>query len=366
MKKFYIVSVIIIYFFINTALIFACTNSEILKLVNAGYSKDEIDAICNVERNSNDQVAKKTTPVKTKSQSIYVVKSGDTLSKIAREEMGNMKKWMELYRANIHVIKNADKIIPGQRLIIPTNSSDHSLAQIPKHKTTYKLVTGNKYQPFSDETLPKGGMITEIVNAVFQEMNKKVDIEFWSWKYGYDATLEGEFAATFPYLKNEERKKIYYYSTPLYEMLILPFVKKDSPIKFNTLNDLKGLTLCRPEGYYIHDIKSLIDSDSIDLKRPKELEGCFQMLAKGRVDVVPVNEFSGKAEVHRLNLDNEIKTLDKPISAETLHIIFPKNNPGSRMLQYKFDLQVAKFEKSGKLDIIKRKHLDKFFTDMYK
>ena len=50
----------------------------------------------------------------------YTVKSGDTLSGIAESEMGDAKRWPELYAANKDAVgKNPDLIHPGLELKIP-------------------------------------------------------------------------------------------------------------------------------------------------------------------------------------------------------------------------------------------------------
>jgi nucleoid-associated protein YgaU len=50
---------------------------------------------------------------------IYVVVSGDSLSKIAKREYGNANEWKRIYEANRDILKDPDKIYPGQRLNIP-------------------------------------------------------------------------------------------------------------------------------------------------------------------------------------------------------------------------------------------------------
>lgn len=50
---------------------------------------------------------------------IYVVKSGDSLSKIAKSEYGNAGDWKMIYEANKDILKDPDKIFPGQKLKIP-------------------------------------------------------------------------------------------------------------------------------------------------------------------------------------------------------------------------------------------------------
>jgi nucleoid-associated protein YgaU len=49
----------------------------------------------------------------------YTIKSGDTLSKIAKQYYGNANEWNRIYEANRGVISNPDKIFPGQKIVIP-------------------------------------------------------------------------------------------------------------------------------------------------------------------------------------------------------------------------------------------------------
>ncbi len=65
---------------------------------------------------------------------------------------------------------------------------------------TVRLVTGDDYRPFTDQALPQGGMITEIVDHVFQKMGYQAEIEFHSWSRGYTLSEEGAFLGTFPYV----------------------------------------------------------------------------------------------------------------------------------------------------------------------
>ena len=49
----------------------------------------------------------------------YTVQSGDTLSKIAKEQLGNAGAYMKIFDANKDVLSDPDKIKPGQVLRIP-------------------------------------------------------------------------------------------------------------------------------------------------------------------------------------------------------------------------------------------------------
>ena len=49
----------------------------------------------------------------------YTVKSGDTLSKIAKEFLGNANAYTDIFNANRDQLSDPDKIKPGQVLKIP-------------------------------------------------------------------------------------------------------------------------------------------------------------------------------------------------------------------------------------------------------
>jgi nucleoid-associated protein YgaU len=50
---------------------------------------------------------------------IYEVVSGDSLSKIAEREYGDAKLWPRIFEANKDLLKDPNKIFPGQKLKIP-------------------------------------------------------------------------------------------------------------------------------------------------------------------------------------------------------------------------------------------------------
>jgi LysM repeat protein len=102
------------------------------KLYFSGLTKstDEVnkiwDAIKTVPDWRNDIVADiKVDPNAPKQAAgsgggTYTVKAGDTLSKIAKEHLGDANAYMKIFDANKDQLSDPDKIKPGQVLKIPT------------------------------------------------------------------------------------------------------------------------------------------------------------------------------------------------------------------------------------------------------
>ena len=85
-----------------------------------------------------------------KTSRYYVVRQGDTLSKIATKHKvpGG---WLSIYAANHKKIANPDVILPGQRLILPSHSMTIALPRrtdyVPRHaKPVTATVVQSSYQ----------------------------------------------------------------------------------------------------------------------------------------------------------------------------------------------------------------------------
>lgn len=60
-----------------------------------------------------------TAPPLSEDVQYYEIKSGDTLSKLAKEYYGDSNKYPKIFEANREVIKDPDKIYVGQKIRIP-------------------------------------------------------------------------------------------------------------------------------------------------------------------------------------------------------------------------------------------------------
>ena len=75
---------------------------------------DDMPDFSNVESGASS-TAKEAAPA----YKLYTIKSGDSLSRIAKHEYGNANDWRRIFEANQDTIKDPDKIFPGQEIRIP-------------------------------------------------------------------------------------------------------------------------------------------------------------------------------------------------------------------------------------------------------
>ncbi len=90
-----------------------------IKLVDPSYS--DLTADITVNESAASQPAARTmgAGVGATGHRTYTVKSGDSLSKIAKEYYGNAGQYMKIFEANRDKLSDPNKIQPGQELVIP-------------------------------------------------------------------------------------------------------------------------------------------------------------------------------------------------------------------------------------------------------
>ena len=71
-----------------------------------------------VEKVDDQMTVASSAPAATESK-FYEVKKGDTLSKISKEMYGDANKYQKIFDANKPMLKDVNKIYPGQKLRIP-------------------------------------------------------------------------------------------------------------------------------------------------------------------------------------------------------------------------------------------------------
>lgn len=93
-------------------------NMGLLDFFKKGLEKPVEKKAVNTPRQQPTQQSSAASGQRTQ-QREYVVKPGDSLSKIAKQVYGNAGDWQKIYQANRNTIKDPDLIHPGQKIILP-------------------------------------------------------------------------------------------------------------------------------------------------------------------------------------------------------------------------------------------------------
>lgn len=300
----------------------------------------------------------------------YKVVKGDTLNSIAVRayKVGNYRV---IQRANRSQLPNGNIIEIDQRLLVPCLDGSGpqtveeyiargGLVEVPEpqltraqplsevaplSKSRIKFLTGSDYAPFTDEDMPEGGMITELVRRAMEDADEAQDFRITfvnDWGPHLSVLLpEGAFDMGFPWFKPDctkvallsagmqSRCRDFLFSDPFFEVSIGYYVDKSSSLAAaKTYGDLTGKVICRPRGYFTFDLEQegLSEPNIIMLTLPTP-EGCFKALRDGVADVVSLNTWLAEEEMVKLNTKDQTLELKDLGTIQTLHVITPKSNP---------------------------------------
>jgi len=324
----------------------------------------------------------------------YEVVRGDSLSKIAAKTYDDPQKWSVIYGVNTAIIGlNPDLIDIGQVLRIPCldkeaapepeetpveQPSESVAPSVSASASTIKFLTADDYAPFTDRNLINEGLVTDIVVSALKANSQKPDFRIdWvnDWSAHLDPLLTKHvYDLGFPWLRpacentpDDYRCQNFLFSNPMFEMLVLLFVDESRSFPFSSDDDIAGKTLCRPEGYYTHDLEKdgrlWLTDNKITLEQPDSVDECFRMLTEGSVDAVALNEFTGRSAIHRLSLGDTVVAVDtRPLSIEGLHVVVHKTHPNANSLISLVNDSVAELLLSGEFETIVDNHLTDFWS----
>jgi len=309
----------------------------------------------------------------------YKVQDYDTLFSIAENHYGDHEKWALIYYANQDVLAGAFlQLSVGSDLFIPcevqkTVPDATPLLQADAEMT---LVTGSNYAPFTDREWPGNGLVTELVSAALELSPQPVPYAIgweddWS-KHLFPLLDEKTYDMGFPWLRpdcvttpNNERCANFHFSEPLFLLPIMLFRAKGSDFAFDSDADIIGATLCRPTGYFTHDLdragRRWLTDDKINLVQAESPDACFALLTAGKVDAVTVNLFLGAGKIVELDLRDQVEALERPLSEEGLHVIISKRHWRGTTYLYRVNAGLEALRASGRYKEIVSRHLEVFW-----
>jgi polar amino acid transport system substrate-binding protein len=230
------------------------------------------------------------------------------------------------------------------------------LAASPKPQS-YTLGTGENYPPFSDKTLPDGGMAHAIVKAAFAAIEIPVTIGWTSWKRAESQVNSGKFAAIFPYMQTGERAQKFSFSQPIYTMHSFFYFRSADKLTSSSPESLRGKRLCRPTGYGNEAVvQKLLDDGIISLTSSQSQETCFRQLFHKRADLVVEAEVVAVHTIEKsLGAKAGITHLPDPVAKIDLGLMAPAGQKTGPAVIRDFNRGLEIIRKNGTYqEILKR------------
>ena len=220
-----------------------------------------------------------------------------------------------------------------------------------------RLVTG-EFAPYSGENLSNGGVMTERVSGIFQQLGYPVSVTYLPWKRGYQKTLSGRFSATFPYSFSPERANEMLYSAPLRSSPVYLFVHVEAPLSEAAAANLQGLRLCSALGYNLFPpIEEARNRQLIELITVREMDSCVRMMENRRADAIFLSAAAGWHLIENVaGSRRNYRMLTKPIHTVREYLLVSKHYPGGAELIERFNAELARQIDSGRYRQLMDKH----------
>jgi polar amino acid transport system substrate-binding protein len=333
----------------------------------------------------------------------YVIQSGDSLSLIADKMYKDVGHWTTIHTNNIDKIgPNPNSIRRGMKLrlscinglptglkggvpIAAVTAAVAPAAPIkPKlgnaaTRQKINILTGSDFAPFTDENLPNGGILADVVEQAMKAADPKEGYAVhWvnDWGSHHEPLLSNALLDIgFPWFKPDcasqpetYRCQNLVFSDSMFEVLMLMFVSKDRPFQFTSDADIAGKTLCRPAGYstfmFDHQGRNWLKDGKIKLATPNSPGDCFELLVDGEVDGVVLNEFLGREKISELGLKDKVQVaLGQPISIDGNHMVVHKSHPRGPELLAVFEDGLKKIKEDGTYQRIIDEHMTRIWSE---
>jgi polar amino acid transport system substrate-binding protein len=308
--------------------------------------------------------------------STYTTQRGDSLSRIAERAYGRSSAYQPIFSVNPGKLRSVNIVPIGIDLFIPclTAAGNPTFTEISAGSSNnIRILTGDEYAPYVERDAPNGGFSTELVNRALQydgqEADYRIDI-INDWDAHLQPLLsDGLYDLGFPWFQpdcaqydllgdaSKWRCDNLRFSEPLHEVVVTAYGPQTAP-DINTPEDALGLTICRPTGFFTHDLEAMgLPEDKINRVAPATAKDCFEQMRDGKVDLVSVNADTSEAIINELGLQNAFKEQLALSSVQTLRVVGLKTNPSTRISLRRINLGLSKLKESGEFRTIAGTHL---------
>ncbi|MDX1737533.1 MAG: transporter substrate-binding domain-containing protein [Alphaproteobacteria bacterium] len=204
------------------------------------------------------------------------------------------------------------------------------------------------------------GIDVDIIRKFFNTQNITAQIKFTtSGKRLLREAKQGRAEMVLLISKNSERESFLDYPNQSYINLGWQFVIRTNDkdkIKFETVEDLKGLRVGATEGY---SYTPTFWESGLNLIITQENKLHIQRLLKNRIDIVPMNAIRVRYDAFKDGYSKDIAILPKALIEKPYYNAFVKasNYPNLDKVRESYDRFIIALRESGEIKRIKQKYL---------
>ncbi|WP_137885897.1 ABC transporter substrate-binding protein [Pseudomonas sp. 2FE] len=220
---------------------------------------------------------------------------------------------------------------------------------------TLRLVA-DVWPPFTDQSLPNGGLATDLVNTALTRAGYATEQVQVPWARALHGIEVGSYDVLVNAWFTEERTQLGQFSSPYLLNRVRLLKRKDSPIDFASLADLQPFNIAVVRGY---GYGAEFDSASSLQKVPVlGFASAARMLHAGRVNLTLEDEFVARYYLDRepSSVRDDLEFLPKPLSENNLHILVSLQNPQHAQIVTAFNRALKAMKADGSYAALFKRH----------
>ncbi|PCI62880.1 MAG: ABC transporter [Kordiimonadales bacterium] len=217
-----------------------------------------------------------------------------------------------------------------------------SLTSVQASDSKVVRLTATEWPPYLSANLSDQGISAAIVKATFASAGYSLEVEFAAWKRSFLAGISGTaYDGIILIYYSKAREKDCLFSRPVGKSSLGFVQRRDTPIIWNKLEDLKGVRIGTVLGYLnTKEFDKLVEDKVLDASTVYTDRLNLRRVAYGRIDLAVIDRLTLQ---HLLTQDEQLKPYrnllefnPRLLAEQNLHICFAKNERG-RLLKTVFD-----------------------------
>jgi len=213
------------------------------------------------------------------------------------------------------------------------------------------ILTSLEWPPYTSEALPDQGASSAVAVAAFKAMGYDLTIKFMPWERAVDmAKNDTSVMGYFPEYYSKDNATTFLYSDPMGQGPLGFVEPTGSPVKWSTLDDVKGLTIGVVEGYLNTD-----EFDARVVAHTQKVEAVSDdatNVAKVAAGRIPLAVIDGNVLNYLVLKDksvipyrNQVHFNGKILANKSLYVCF-KNTPDGQKLAKIYNAGLKKIDVS--------------------
>lgn len=216
-----------------------------------------------------------------------------------------------------------------------------------------KIANGD-WPPYFSSTSKHKGVVSRIVKEAFEKEGVSIEYVFRPWKRGLAEAREGEWTGTIGWVKTKEREENFYFTNPIMKLTPVFFHRKDHPIRWNAIADLKGKRIGATDGYfYGEEFKEAEAQKIIIVDRTIDAYHSLKKLINNRVELAAIERNVGLYTLStQIDKDQAIlvEPQEKVLHAKPAYLLISRKTQHAQEIVLLFNRGLEKLIRNGDVD----------------